>query len=414
MLDSRQLNLVARNPSSETPHHPPWKRTGQLLHGRNAGSNPTNRQVHSPRLDNPSAWRAELETQVDAFCDRWEALLPNGTGPSPFHRSAWLRDWYATLGRQSSLQPVLVRVTTAHDGQDRLLLPLVRKSQAGMQLLLPADQGVTDYNGPLLQPELRLDAPQARAMWSALRTTLARQGDLLRINKMLPDLSGVPNPLALALRHRPSPSTGHVFRVNECWETWRHSLKRQARRESERHWRVFQSYPSPRLELVTDPQRAMALLEALDEMQRMRLAPRGPYVLDAPDYRAFYRRRLVTGLADGTVVLTALTSGDDSVAVALGVRNGVEFTLLRVGFAGDQWKSCAPGRLLMEHSARLMWDLGCREFDLSIGSYAYKQTFGCEPRPLLEICTPLSWRGLPAAWAWHGKQWLEARQRRSS
>jgi CelD/BcsL family acetyltransferase involved in cellulose biosynthesis len=51
----------------------------------------------------------------------------------------------------------------------------------------------------------------------------------------------------------------------------------------------------------------------------------------------------------------------------------------------------------------MLWEEGCRTFDLSIGNYAHKNTFGCTGYGLLELCTPLTWRGIPAALAWHAK-----------
>jgi CelD/BcsL family acetyltransferase involved in cellulose biosynthesis len=38
-----------------------------------------------------------------------------------------------------------------------------------------------------------------------------------------------------------------------------------------------------------------------------------------------------------------------------------------------------------------------REFDFSIGNYAYKRRFGVKPLPLADLSAALSWRGLPYA-----------------
>jgi CelD/BcsL family acetyltransferase involved in cellulose biosynthesis len=354
----------------------------------------------------PSRWQAHIETDPAIFWARWSHLSHKAAIPSAFQSTHWLRDWYATLGAQPHVEPLLVRVFDAVTGQDKLLMPLIRLRQSGLRILAPADLDVTDTNGPLLQPGLRLDPQGASALWKVLRRELAQHGDVLRINKMLPAAQGQANPLALALTCRPSPSVGHRFEVSDCWDSWHRSLKRQARRESERHWRVFQSYTDPRVERVTEPGRALAVMEQLEAIQKARMGTRCNYLLDAPAYRGFYRYRLMNGLKDGSVVLTALTSAGQVFAAAYGVRKEKTLTLVRVAFGGEQWKACAPGRLLMERTAHLMWQEGCRSFDLSIGSYSHKQTFGCSEYPLLELCTPLTWRGIPAALAWHAKHVL--------
>ena len=38
---------------------------------------------------------------------------------------------------------------------------------------------------------------------------------------------------------------------------------------------------------------------------------------------------------------------------------------------------------------------GLRQFDLSIGNYAYKRRFGAERIPLTDVTVALTWRGMP-------------------
>jgi CelD/BcsL family acetyltransferase involved in cellulose biosynthesis len=40
---------------------------------------------------------------------------------------------------------------------------------------------------------------------------------------------------------------------------------------------------------------------------------------------------------------------------------------------------------------------GVREFDFSIGNYAYKRRFGVKRLPLVDLNATLSWRGVPHA-----------------
>jgi len=42
---------------------------------------------------------------------------------------------------------------------------------------------------------------------------------------------------------------------------------------------------------------------------------------------------------------------------------------------------------------------GVREFDFSVGNYAYKRRFGVTRLPLIDISAALSWRGCPTACA---------------
>jgi CelD/BcsL family acetyltransferase involved in cellulose biosynthesis len=44
---------------------------------------------------------------------------------------------------------------------------------------------------------------------------------------------------------------------------------------------------------------------------------------------------------------------------------------------------------------------GVREFDFSVGNYAYKRRFGVTRLPLIDISAALNWRGWPHAWRDH-------------
>jgi CelD/BcsL family acetyltransferase involved in cellulose biosynthesis len=71
--------------------------------------------------------------------------------------------------------------------------------------------------------------------------------------------------------------------------------------------------------------------------------------------------------------------------------------MIRISNAGDKWSNCSPGRLIIERTMAALHRDGVREFDFSIGNYAYKRRFGVTRLPLVDISAALSWRGLPHA-----------------
>lgn len=353
-------------------------------------------------IDAPSGpWQVEQVTDATAFwaqCERWERW-PQAAA-SPFQTAAWLQDWYATLGAQAGVQPLLLSARAQGEAEPALLLPLVRRRWGARIELLAPDFGVSDYHAPLVRPGLRFGPASARALWSALRPALAAHGDLLRLDKMLPTLPGGPNPLALALAVRPSRLGGHRFAMPMGWELWRQGLSRQVRREGDRHGRVFARWPDARFELCQDALQAREVFEALEQMQHARLAEHGHYLLDRPPYADLYRRRLTRGLANGSVSLGALRVGQEVIAALYALNHGQSSTVVRIAFAGERWKSCAPGRLLMERCLQQFSLAGTRVFDLGVGDHAHKHHFGCERLPLMQACEALSPRGRLARWGW--------------
>lgn len=349
-----------------------------------------------------SRWRAIRTLDANEYWQRWERL--QGAAPTPFQDVGWLRDWYATLGAQPGLQAVLVRL--AVDDEDLLLLPLVSRDRRGLRELLPPDLGVTDYNGPLLNRDAVTGAEAARAMWRVLRPLLARHGDVLRIQKMLPMLGNRSNPLALALDAVPSDLHGHSFSMPQGWEAWRQTLSRQVRREAERHWRVFTRHASAHFAVVSDLDEAHEVLDRLQAMQDLRMAGNPDYHLHEAPYLAFYGERLRRGLAEGQVVLSCLRAEGEVVAAAYGLRRDDRFVMVRTAFDGENWKPCAPGRLLMERTFAEMAARGCRHFDIGVGEGSYKHTFNCTHSSLLELCEAVTPLGRPYVAAWRALRQL--------
>ena len=394
----------------------------------------------------------DVSEALEPFLARWAALP--GASASPFQSVAWLRAWYATLGARPGVRPVLVGVRRSGPagaaGRDVMLCALASRRRRGVSVVEFADATVVDYNLPLVSADWAADsaadraadlaadraadqatdlaadlaegraeggaadrasgtgaaveAVAAQAIWRAVRAALSNH-DVLRIEKMaaatLPDATATANPLVLALRTQPCEMFGNQFHAPGDWDTWRHSLDKRVRKELERCWRVFTRSAEARFERITEPVRARAVLEALERLQAERVQGLGyRYVLDQPAWRDLYREALAGGLADGSVVLTALHDGEQLVAALFGVANARRFIALRLVTGGDAWKACSPGRLLLERSARDLHASGLHWFDFGIGEYAHKEVFKVSTIALVDACEALSWRGRPLAWAW--------------
>lgn len=351
-------------------------------------------------------YRAAALASLEEFLLRAQGL--QGPACLPFHGSAWLRAWFQTLGNCEGRTPLflVVQRRVGAEWVDAMLLPLVQQRRQGLREVAFADEGVVDYVCPLTAPDWHggaHEAPAARALWSALAAALAGH-DVWRVEKMLPaalqEAGGTSNPLALAWRTQVGEMFGNQFQVIGAWEDWRRGLDKRVRKEIERCWRVFERSPVARFERVTDLPQALALFETLEAQQSQRMREVPYYRLDRAPYRAFYRALLATGLADGSVVLTALRDGDAVVSALFGVANGSRYIALRQSLGGDAWKACSPGRLLDEGTARHLHGDGLSVFDFGVGDYFHKTTLGMTPIPLRDACVALSWRGVPAVLAW--------------
>jgi CelD/BcsL family acetyltransferase involved in cellulose biosynthesis len=117
------------------------------------------------------------------------------------------------------------------------------------------------------------------------------------------------------------------------------------------------------------------------------------YVLDDASRAAFYRNLVRNSVGNGYALVSALTVGEEVVATLLGIRAGARYVMIRISNAGEKWSNCSPGRLIIERTMAALHRDGVREFDFSVGNYAYKRRFGVTRSPLLDISAALSWRG---------------------
>jgi len=153
----------------------------------------------------------------------------------------------------------------------------------------------------------------------------------------------------------------------------RYTLERTVRKELERSWRVFTRDPAAAFTIVADNSLALAMLSTMEIQQGARIQHLGlNFILNDETSAAFYRNLVGDGVDGGYAVMSALTVGEEVVATLLGIRDGARYVMVRISNAGERWSNCSPGRLIIERTMAALHKDGVREFDFSIGNYAYK------------------------------------------
>jgi CelD/BcsL family acetyltransferase involved in cellulose biosynthesis len=338
---------------------------------------------------------------------RWDWSQPTGEDAT-FQDPCWLRTWYGAFAH-TDVEPLIALVADAATGERLALLPLIRRRQRGIRIVEFADLDLTDYNAPLLTPAAR-DPALAKPMWKALRRALRRAhggADLIRLRKMPITIDGTANPFARLDAAGPCSLNGNLLVIGDDFEAHRFARERTFRKELERSWRVFTRDPSAAFQIVIERDEALRILAAIERQQGARMHDLGVnFVLNDEIYAAFYRNLVRDGIARGYVAIATLTAGDEIVAALLGVRCGRRYTMIRISNSGAKWSNCSPGRLIIERTMAALHQDGVREFDFSVGNYAYKRRFGPAYVPLVNLSAALSWRGLPFAFRDATACWL--------
>jgi len=340
-------------------------------------------------------YRILLDEAAPGVARRWNARMGDAAA-TPFQTGRWIEAWYETLGRVVG-DPLRLTVLDRRTGELAAMLPLVRRTEGRLRVITFADNGVSDNNAPVLGPASPADADQAQAFWDEIRKALP-DADLVRFTKMPPEIEGRPNPLALLRSARRSVLSRNVVALGDGEEDQPLRLTSTHRKQLDRAWRRFTGYQNAEFRRITDPDEAGRVLATLEQQQQDRLQRGGAsYLLDRPEFSAFYRQLTAEGVAEGRVIITALMRGDEVVAALLGVAYGTTYVTIRISSGSAPWIArCSPGRLIIVRTMQLLQREGYRTFDLSIGDYEYKRRLGASPQPLLDLTLALSPRGLPA------------------
>jgi CelD/BcsL family acetyltransferase involved in cellulose biosynthesis len=357
------------------------------------------RRLDAGEIPRASGLRIELISDWKQAAARWG----DHRAATPFQERQWLDAWYRAFDNADHIEPLIVIISDAVTSAQLALLPLIRRTQNGIRIVEFADLDLTDYNAPILSARALYDANAARALWRDLRAALRRMPggvDVIRLRKMPVDLDGRPNPLALLDGVSRCTFNGNIVTTGDDFDVYRYSLKRTVRKQLERSWRVFTRDPAAKFQVVSSKTDAVRMLSTMEMQQSARMQHLGlNFVLSGEACAAFYRNLVIDGLDNGYAVLTALTVGEEVVAALLGVRIGLRYVMVRISNAGEKWSNCSPGRLIIERTMAALHRDGVRQFDFSIGNYAYKRRLGVVPFPLVDITTALSWRGWPYACA---------------
>ena len=316
---------------------------------------------------------------------------------TPFQRGSWLQAWYDTLGAQPGVEPLPLEIRNAKTGAPIYGLPLVRRCSGNQTVVEFADATLTDYNAPLLGYGSSAAAPgvSPQALRKLLRHALPND-DLLRFVKMPKLLAGVPNPFTQLRGSAPSNFGTNVVTIDGSWTDYRKRLAKKVRKELERSFRVFERDGSnAEFRIVRDAGEALAVLERMELMQAERMRELGlPFVLNEPQFSAFYRRLLELDLSNGRLILSVLRSNpDELVGALLGIKDGDRYAMVRLAHAGAQWSHCSPGKLMIDRTMADLHSKGVTQFDFTTGDYNYKKGFLTESEALVDVSIGLSLSG---------------------
>lgn len=309
----------------------------------------------------------------------WSALVTADPAGTFFHSPGFLKLYWEEFAERPEH---LLLAFAEEDGEQ---VGAVAFERFGEILRFLGGTEVTDYMGPVAQPELQ------GAVAKELLAALGRREDWRTA-----DLRGLPEDRTwLELLAEAAAAQGFSAEVTEdqngiapflpipgSYEEYLANLPAKLRHEIKRKARKLEAEGGPFH--VTLAQRD-TLEEYLDRFVALHRTSEGPKgVFMQPGMEIFFRRLGEAFLPRGVFNLTFIEVNGEKVAGTIGFRFEGTYSLYNSAF-DREWQQLAPGMVLVAEDIRIAIEAGCSAFDLLKGDYAYKYRFGASPRAVKRL-----------------------------
>jgi CelD/BcsL family acetyltransferase involved in cellulose biosynthesis len=309
----------------------------------------------------------------------WSALVTADPAGTFFHSPGFLKLYWEEFAERPEH---LLLAFAEEDGEQ---VGAVAFERFGETVRFLGGTEVTDYMGPVAQPELQ------GAVAKELLAALGRRDDW-----RIADLRGLPEDRPwLDLLAEAAAAQGFSVEVADdqngvapflpipgSYEEYLASLPAKLRHEIKRKARKLETEGGPFH--VTLAQRD-TLEEYLDRFVALHRTSEGPKgVFMQPGMEIFFRRLGEAFLSRGVFNLTFIEVNGEKVAGTIGFRFEGTYSLYNSAF-DREWQQLAPGMVLVAEDVRIAIEAGCSAFDLLKGDYAYKYRFGAYPRAVKRL-----------------------------
>ncbi|MDX8452523.1 GNAT family N-acetyltransferase [Mesorhizobium sp. VK9D] len=334
---------------------------------------------------------------------RWVASASDGTGLAdyvqfcasalfaPAQSASWVSNWATATGAD------IVVATLSCDGRPALSLALevVRRGP----FKLARFTGGRHANGNFTATDPRflpaIDGPAIRSMFKEIAR--ARPDiDLISLERLLPDLDGVANPLA-ALPGFPSPNLALAVDLDGGFDALLSRCSGKRKRKKHRsQTRKFEAVGTFRRIEARTREQVDRLLDAFLDMKEARFAKMGiANVFGDKQVRDFFRALFAEALTqeNPSFLLHGLEVAGKLRAVTGSSRSGKRLICEFGAIAEDDLAFTSPGDFLFFDNIQEACDLGFDVYDFSVGDEPYKRLWCDIEIQHFEVLAPLTLKG---------------------
>ncbi|MDX8525650.1 GNAT family N-acetyltransferase [Mesorhizobium sp. MSK_1335] len=316
---------------------------------------------------------------------------------APAQGASWIRNWAAETKAD------MVIGTLCAESRPALSLAVEVVRHGPFRVARFAGGRHANGNFPAADARLlpRIDGPAIRSLFVAIAK--ARPDiDLISLERLLPDLDGVANPLA-ALPSFPSPNLALAVDLDGGFDALlsRASGKRK-RKKHRSQTRKFEAVGAFRRIEARTREEVDRLLDAFFDMKEARFAKMGiANVFGDAGVRAFFRALFADALTEEkpSFLLHGLDVAGKLRAVTGSGRSGKRLICEFGAIAEDDLAFTSPGDFLFFDNIQEASELGFDVYDFSVGDEPYKRLWCDIEIQHFEVLAPLTLKGRALATA---------------
>lgn len=307
-----------------------------------------------------------------------------------FQSKSFLKAWEATYGQKSGVQLCLTEVRQS-DGTPLLFLPLSITRIYGSRVLSFIDDGVSDYNAPIVFPAAaKLSHDAAMRVLEAVIAKVPFH-DVIALRKMPERVEGSVNPLWL-LTNLSSEASTHAVSLTRPIEEIELSIK--SIKNIKKRGRTLQHLDGFRFYLAQTEAERQSVLETMLRQKQRRFEDTEVPGFDAhPEKRRFFEQATEQLARRNALHFSAIAVGETILATMWSiVRNG-HYCAMITTFENGDWSKLSPGKVLM---LRLLSELKAQDytcFDLGYGDEPWKTELCDQTTLLRDYIRPVTLRG---------------------
>lgn len=307
-----------------------------------------------------------------------------------FQAKSFLKAWEASYGRKPGVKLCLTEVRQ-RDGIPLLFLPLHISYLYRSRVLSFVDDGVSDYNGPIIFPAAaQLSRDAARRILEGVIAAVPPH-DVIALCKMPEHVEGTANPL-WQLTNLPSEASTHAISLKRPMEEIEQSI--QGIRNIRKRDRALQKLDGFRFYVTqNEAERQSALQTMLRQKQRRFEETMVPGFDAHPEKRRFFEEATEQLARRDALHFSALAVGETILATMWSlVRNG-HYCAMITTFEDGEWSKFSPGKVIILRLLHALKADGYTYFDLGYGDEPWKQGLRDQTLSLRDYIRPVTLQG---------------------